>query len=411
MTAPAAPQISRPAGILPILAISASAGVAAALIYTPSIPDMAREFGRYVGDVQLTLTFYVIAFGACQLVHGPLSDRYGRRRLLLIGLALFAIGSLLCLLANDVPALFAARFVQAVGACAGVVVTRAAMRDLYGPVDAARALSIIAIAIAISPMIAPTIGGFLHVHFGWRASFELMALIASVLCALVWWRMPETNAALRAEASIWSIMTGGFRLLIKTRRFYAYAATLACAGGGFFGFMTGAPVVMIDLYGLDPDEYGMLTAFPSIGFVCGSVVSNRLTTRLGVDRLVAAGTMIQLVGGILAAAIALYGWIDIMAVFAPMFIYAFGNGLVIPNAMSASMNLHPGIAGAAAALSGFAQMTGASLGSAALSWAPKTSSLPLGLTLLGVGLFSFAMWRLFGGQKMAGGTMGGTTKS
>ena len=385
MTEPATPRpVHRPAGILPILAAAASAGVGAALIYTPSIPDMAREFDRYVGDLQLTLTFYVVAFGSCQLVHGPLSDRYGRRRLLLIGLALFAFGSLLCLLATGVGTLFAARFVQAVGACAGVVVTRAAMRDLYGPVDAARAMSVIAITISLAPMLAPTIGGFLHVRYGWRASFELMAAVAATLFVLVWWRMPETNTARRAETSIWRIMTSGFRMLLKTRRFYAYAATLFCAGGGFFAFMAGAPVIMIDLYGLDPDVYGMLTAIPSLGFVGGSLISNRLSVRLGVDRLVA---------------VALTGRVDIVAVFAPMFVYAFGNGLVIPNAMTASMNLHPGIAGAAAALSGFAQMTGATLGTALQSWAPKTSSLPLGLTLLGAGLFSFVMWRLFGAQK------------
>jgi MFS transporter, DHA1 family, multidrug resistance protein len=373
--------------LLLTLTMTSSLGMVASTIYVPSIPAIAGAFETSISRVQLTFVGYLLAFAASMLVLGPLSDRYGRRRTILCGLGLSAISSVACAISPTIDFLIAARVVQGIGACAGLVVGRAITREVWGREAAARVIAGRAIAATLMQAFAPILGGYLQGWFGWRCNFVVIGVIACVAMALVTRYVPEGRAA-----SVASSRTGGmlasYRTLIGTRRFLSYAFTAAGSHAGFHIFAAGAPAVLIVGFGIRPEDYGFYASLPPMGFLVGSFLSNRLTRRLGVDGLITIGCTVLIPAASIMVTLALLGVASPYAVIGPMILICCGSGLITPNATAGSLGVNAGMVGTASGLGSFMQMTGAAGATALLSLGPSGSPLMLASIIALVGLFA-----------------------
>jgi DHA1 family bicyclomycin/chloramphenicol resistance-like MFS transporter len=346
-------------------------------LYLPALPGMTAEFATDVARVQLTLSVFLIGFAVAQLFYGPLSDRYGRRPAMLFGLLLYLASSLACMLAPSIDALIAARFFQALGACAGPVLGRAIVRDVYGPVQAARVLAYISGAMAIAPMIGPFIGGWLTVWFGWRANFAALALFSAVQTAVVFRLLGESNAHKDPLATRPHRLLGNFRELIAGR---AYLGYLLCAAFGYaalFSFISGSSFVLIGLHGLTPQWFGASFGLVVTGYIVGTLLTGRHTLRLGTSRMVMMGALLGTAAGSLMAVLALAGVESVWAILLPMFVFMVATGLVMPNAIGGALAPYPKMAGAASALMGFVQMSLAAAVGIAVGHAYDRSAVPM----------------------------------
>jgi MFS transporter, DHA1 family, multidrug resistance protein len=372
--------------VLLSLTASSSLGLVASTIYVPSVPAIAHALHTSIARVQLTFVGYLLAFAISMLVLGPLSDRLGRRRTVLCGLALSAFASLVCAVSPTIEVLIAARVLQGIGACAGLVVGRALTREIWGPEAAAQVIAGRAIAATLMQACSPVVGGYLQASIGWRANFAAVAVLACFAMALMIRYVPGRGPASRPGVSGQGIVAS-YRLLIATRRFIGYAFAAAGAHAGFHIFAAGAPAVLIGKFGVTPDQYGYHAALPPLGFLVGSFFSNRLTVRLGVDGLIRIGAMVLIPAGLVMLGLAMFHVAGPLAVIGPMIFVCCGSGLITPNATAGSLGVNPRIVGAASGLGSFIQMTGAAGATAALSLGPGGSPLVLASVIAFAGLF------------------------
>jgi DHA1 family bicyclomycin/chloramphenicol resistance-like MFS transporter len=338
-----------------ILVTISAIGPLALNIFMPSMPGLQATFGVSYGTVQLTLTLYLIGMAVCQLFYGPMSDRFGRRPLLLFGLSVFVLASLLAALAPSIEMLIAARLLQAIGGAAGIVLARAMVRDVYDREKSASVIAYVTMAFVVAPMVAPVIGGLLDKASGWRASFWLLAVLGAGVLLASWRSLPETHVRRNREANGFNLLTGAIHLF-RLRRFRGYAMTLALSSSVFFAFLGGAPHVMMDVLQRTPLEYGMWFIVISLGYMCGNFLSGRYAERFGIDWLMLAGNASTLIGGFLCLAAAISGFLSPLTLFVPMAVAAFGNGLTIPNGTAGAISVDSRLTGAAAGWSGFTQM-------------------------------------------------------
>ena len=349
------PAAVRPPPIAILIAITAI-GPLALNIFLPSLPGLVRVFDTDYGTVQLALTLYLVGIACGQLIYGPLSDRFGRRPVLLAGLGVFVTGSLLAALAPSIGLLIGGRVVQAVGGCAGMVLGRAIVRDVYERDKAASTLAYITMAMAVAPALAPAIGGFLDVWFGWRASFLFVLVFGTVVLFWCLASARETNFQRQPLPGLRG-MAAGYRELLHSRVFLGYALNTAFTTAVFFAFLAGAPYIMIELLKRPASEYGALFILVSIGYAFGNFIAARLAVKVGARRLVLAGSLVNLTGVLVMGGVALAGEFSALGIFLPMCIVAAGNGLGMPNGIAAAISVNPRLAGSASGLLGFLQMS------------------------------------------------------
>ena len=381
--------------LLLTLTITCSLGQVASTIYVPSVPAIAAALETSVSRVQLTFVAYLAAFAVSMLVLGPLSDRCGRRRTMILGISLSALGSIACAASPTIEFLIGARVLQGIGLSGGLVVGRATVRDLYGEDGAAQIIAGLSIVLTLLQALAPIPGGYLQAWIGWRANFAAVAILAIVALALVLRHVPEASpregssrsgtAAVLARA-----MRASYRSLFQTRRFVAYALTAAGAHAGFHIFTAGAPAVLIIGLAIPPQDYGYYASLPPIGFLVGSFLSNRLTRRLGVDNLIAIGSALLIPAGFAMVALAALRFGSPYAIVGPMILICCGSGLITPNAVAGSLGVKVGIVGAASGLASFIQMIGAAGATAALSLGGNGNPLVLAVVIASAGLFAVA---------------------
>jgi len=379
----------RPPNSLPVTALLTALvalGPISTDLYLPSLPSLARYFAVGVGDIQLTLSVFLVGLATAQLVYGPLSDRFGRRPVLLVGLAIYAVASVVCMLSPSVPVLVAARFVQAVGACVGPVLGRAIVRDVYGREGAARVLAYMSAAMALAPAIGPILGGFLEQWFGWRINFLALVLYGTGGLIITWRILPETNKAPDEQAAQVIRILLGYRGFLNHRAYVGYVLCCAFAYSGIFAFISGSSYVLQEVVGLGPIGFGLCFAGIVIGYIIGTVMAGRLSRRLGIDRLVAVGAGIGVAGGALLLALALAASAETaiggaLLIVGPMLVFMIGVGLVLPNSIAGAIGPFPRAAGAASALLGFTQMTGAAAIGIAVAALYDGSAVPMTATI------------------------------
>jgi DHA1 family bicyclomycin/chloramphenicol resistance-like MFS transporter len=373
--------------LLLTLTMSSSLGMVASTIYVPSVPAIAAVFETPISRVQLTFVAYLLAFATSMLVLGPLSDRYGRRRTIICGLLLSALSSIACAASPSIEFLIAARVMQGIGACAGLVVGRAITRELWGREAAAQVIAGRAIAATLMQAFAPVLGGYLQGWVGWRANFAAVAILAVVAMLLVFWVVPGNRAADPPRLPMRG-MLANYHTLIGTPRFLSYAFTAAGSHAGFHIFAAGAPAVLIVGLGIRPENYGYYASLPPLGFLLGSFLSNRLTLRLGINGLITIGSAMLVPAGLSMVMLALLGIPSPYAVIAPMILVCCASGLITPNATAGSLGVNARIVGTASGLGSFMQMTAAAGATAALSLRPGGSQLMLAIIIALAGLFA-----------------------
>jgi len=330
-------------------------------LYLPALPGMTRALGADVATGQLTLSVFLAGFAVSQLFYGPLSDRFGRRPVLLAGVAIYVAAGVACALAPTIEALIGFRFLQALGACAGPVIARAVVRDLWGREGAARVLAYMAMAMALAPAVGPILGGQLIVAFGWRANFWFLVGFGAVVLAATLALLAESNRHRDPEAVRPARLARNYAILFGHRAYRGYVAVVAFSYSGIFCFISGSSFLFVEVIGLGPDLYGLCFTAIVVGYMVGSFAAGRLTTRLGIERMIALGTAIQVAGGLVMAGCAAAGWLGVVPVVGPFFVFMVGAGLTLPNAMAGAVGPFPTMAGLASALLGFFQMGVAAL--------------------------------------------------
>ena len=353
----------KPEGLLVTAIVTAlvAFGAISTDLYLPSLPAIAAHFEADAGAVQLTLSVFLVGFAVSQLVHGPLSDRFGRKPVLICALALYLVSSLACALAETLTLLIVARFLQAVGACAGVVLGRAIVRDVHGRERAAKVLSYVASAMALAPVLGPILGGYIEAWLGWRANFGALVGFGTLTLLAVVFLLPETNLWRDPRATDLGRSLANYRALAVDPLYRGYVLISSFAYGGIFAFISGSSFLLIDVLGLPPERYGLCFAAVVVGYMIGSFASGRLTLRFGLERMVALGALIVLVAGLLSGGLTLFGHLSVAGLVGPVFLFLLGAGLVLPNAVAGAIGPFPDRAGAASALLGFVQMTLAAL--------------------------------------------------
>lgn len=339
-----------------LLTVLVAVGPLSTDLYLPSLPAIAESFGSSDAQVQLTLSVFLAGFALSQLIYGPLSDRFGRRPVLVGGLAAYTAASVLCMTVQSIEALIAARFLQAVGACAGPVLGRAVARDIFGRHRVAQVLSYMAMAMALAPAVGPALGGYLQVLFGWQASFAILALCGLLVLAAVVMALPETNRHKDMSATRLGHILANYRTLAGDSVYRSHVLTHMLTFSGLFAFISGSSFVLIGTVGLSPDLFGIAFGVIVLGYILGSFASARLTRRLGLERMILLGLASALAGALPMAVLAFAAPPNALAIIAPVAVFMAGAGMVLPNAMAAALGPFPQMAGAASALLGFAQM-------------------------------------------------------
>ena len=360
----------------------------------PSLPATAEALGAAPATVQLTVTLFLAGFAVAQLIHGPLSDRIGRRRVLLGGLVVYVVGGLACWAAPSARLLVAGRLLQALGAGSGPVVGRAVVRDLYEPERAARVLGYMGTAMALTPILAPIVGGVVHVAFGWRAVYLALAACGAAFLGLALLLVPETNRRRDPDALRPGHLATNAADLLGDRSFLGYVLVVALMFGGQFAFISGSSFVLIEVLRVPPDVYGLCFGLVAFGLMTGSFLAARLTPRAGIDRLIAAGTSLGAVAGCLMAALAWGGVRTVPAVIGPMYAFAIGVGIVLPTAVAGAIGPFPRTAGLASAVLGFLQLTAAAAYGIAVGRLYDGTPVPMAVAIAAAGLAAAVAHRL-----------------
>ena len=383
-----------------ILLISSLVAVGALAIdlYIPSFPAMAADLAADPTRVELTMGAFLMGYALSQLVYGPLSDRFGRRHVLLLGMVIFVLSSFACAFAPDVDTLIALRFLQAFGACAGPAVGRALVRDLYELEQAARVFAYIAMVMIIVPILAPLLGAWFEILFGWRAHFAFMTLAGMLLLAASYACLGETNRFRDPTATRPAQMARNYFELLSNARFMGYSLSIAFAFAGVFAFVTASSFVLIELLALDPRVYALLFGLTAMGYAAGSYLSSRLIPRIGFDATIFLGGAIFLVSAVVMHGLAVGGIFNATAICVPMTALSIGNGMMIPNCQAGAIAPFPRMAGAAAAMMGFMSMGGAGIGGALVARFHDGTQLPMTFASLigGIGMvmvFYGLVWR------------------
>lgn len=361
--------------------------------YLPAMPTMAISLGASAGAMGWTISAYLAGFSLGQLLWGPIGDRYGRRMPVAIGLVLFIIGSAGCGLSTSAAMIICCRVVQAAGACAGVVLARAMIRDLYEGDRAAQMLSALMTVMAVAPLLGPVIGGQILVVAGWRAIFATLVAVG-VLTLIALLRLPETLPAYRRNREPLGEAFRKYRHLSRGRRLLGYAGAGGFFFAGTFAYIAASPFAYITYHHVPARLYGLLFGLGIVGIMVTSSVNSRLVTRFGTRRMLIAGSSAAALAGILLAVHAWADWAGLWGLVVPMFLFVSATGFIVANAVAGALTDFPNRAGAVSALVGAIQYGGGILGSALVGFFADGTPWPMGwvVGLSGIGCVACAMF-------------------
>lgn len=355
MTAPPARFLDRttPPHIFTLIVVT-GLGALAMNIFLPSLPAMATYFEADYRLMQLSVSLYLFVNAGLQVIIGPISDRFGRRPVILGGCALFLLATLGCLAANTIEVFLIFRMMQAV-IVTGLVLGRAVVRDMYDDAQAASQIGYVTMGMAVVPMIGPGIGGALEESFGWHANFWLLLVLGTAILALVWADLGETaqpqNTSLRDQIR-------EYPELLSSRRFWGYCLTASFASGAFFSYLGGAPYVGSEVFGLSAAKVGLYFGAPALGYFFGNWISGRFSMHVGINGMILWGSVASAIGMGLSLGLSVLGLQNATTFFGFMTFVGLGNGMVLPNATSGMLSVRPHLAGSASGLGGAIMLTG-----------------------------------------------------
>lgn len=324
-------------------------------MYLPALPEMRVQFGASVDQIQLTLSLFLVFFGLTQLICGPLADRFGRKPIIAAGIVIFVAASIGCAQASSITEIILFRCLQGVGACVGPVLGRTIVRDVHGPLKAASVLAYVAAIMALAPAVAPMIGGGLLNFFSWPAIFIALGVYTALVGMVYLSRFPETlPPEYKQPVHLFAILKN-FLLLLKDRVYVAYILCGALTYAGLFVFISGAPFVLIEYFGVPETQFGYYFFVIVIGYISGSFISGRLSKTVRSVALLRSGVLCLLSVTLLSVALYWLGMRGLFFVVLPMMFYAMGAGLIMPQVMAGALRHYPQMAGTASALMGFTQ--------------------------------------------------------
>ncbi len=338
-----------------ILVIIAMLGPLALNIFLPSMLGIQAHFQTSFSAVQLGLSLFLVSLAVAQLVLGTMSDRFGRRPVLLAGTGLFLFGTLVCLFAPAIEYFLIGRVIQGFGGSAGLILGRAILRDMYDRDQAASMIGYVTMGMAVAPMIGPAIAGYLDKYFGWQSSFWLLLVFAIGVLTASYLKVTETNKNPIPSIDFKSLYQS-YHDLMQIRIFWFYTGLSSCTTGMFFAFLGGAPFISEKVLGLTPDVYGLYFVLVALGYSLGNFLSGRFAARIGVFRMIMAGNILAMSAVCIMAILFLTFEASAPLLFGPMLILGLANGLVLPSAVAGAVSVNPRLAGSASGLMGSVQM-------------------------------------------------------
>ena len=341
----------------------------------PSLPSLAAHYVADYAVVALTISAYLGLTAVLQLVIGPLSDRYGRRPVILVSFAAFLVATIGCMAAPNIETFLAFRLAQATIA-SGMALSRAIVRDMFPPDAAASQIGYVTMGMAVMPMIGPMIGGFLDELLGWQSVFGFMFLAGAAALWLIFADLGETN---RLQSASFSAQFRAYPELIRSKRFWGYSATAALASGAFFAFLGGGPWVATEVLGMSPAQMGFYFGFIALGYMFGNFLSGRFATKVGLNRMMMLGALVATCGLGVSLGFLAVGLVHPVSFFGAILFLGLGNGLLLPSANAGVVSVRPHLAGSAAGLGGAMMVGGGALLSviAGLLLGPDTGAWPL----------------------------------
>jgi len=379
-------------------------------LYLPSLPVLAKALDTSAASAQYTLSLFFLGLAMGQLIYGPTSDRVGRRPVLMFGITLYLGASIACALAPGIKWLIVGRLVQGFGAAAGPVVARAAVRDVYAGPRAARVMSFVILVMAMAPLVAPALGGQILAFTGWRGVFWFLVGFSILCLGLTIRVLEETNGPERRAGRSLATLFGAYLKLLRERHAVAY---LLCGGsifGGLFAYVTGASFVYIDVFGVDPQWFGLYFALNVVGLVLGNLFNGQLVMRFGYRRLLGYGVGVSLSGGLALLAVALSDPASLVYVAIPLFFAVGSIGIVGANTVAGLLDIFPQNAGAASALFGVVQFLMGAIGGGLVGALPFGAVTSMATVMAGgssLGMIAFLYLRSI--DMAAGAASQGTT--
>lgn len=323
----------------------------------PSLATIAVELNTSIKNTQTAITVYILGVALGQLVYGPLSDRYGRRPLILLGGIVFTVANIAVALSTGITELLILRALQAVGGCSGMVLTRAMVRDCYPENRAASALGYITVAMVVAPASAPLIGGIIDEAASWRYGFGLLSLLGLGQIIIARFLLPETNLH-RVTGPLFGSLARGFRSLLGYRAFLAYMACNTLVISAFFAFLVAGPYAVTVAFGMTPTDYGLYSLVMAVGYTLGNWIAGRFGERMGGTSMMRLGTVIYAITAIGMALLWAIFEHSVLLLFIPISVSSIGTGLALPGIMAGALSINPRLAGSASALMGTIPMLG-----------------------------------------------------
>jgi DHA1 family bicyclomycin/chloramphenicol resistance-like MFS transporter len=388
----------QPRGVpLWLLTLVTFSGTLAMHIFVPALPSAARDLGTGIGPMQMTVSLYIVGLAAGQLVYGPLADRFGRRPVLMGGLALYAVAGLAAALAPNAHALIAARLFQALGGCAGLVLGRAIVRDTALPREATRRLAVMNLMVMVGPGIAPLLGSVLAATSGWRSILFLLFGLGIANLVLTWRLLPETRPP-TANSNL-PALARNYRRLLSSHRFLGFALGGGCATTSMYAFIAAAPFIFVDQLRRPPTEVGIYLAVLISGVWLGSLLTSRLISRVATEQLLMSANVASVLAAFAFLGLVLFGHLSAASAIGCMFVFAMGSGMASPTALTLAISVSPEVAGSASGLYGFTQMVVGAL-STALAGLGHDPALAVALVLAAAGtLGQLSFWIALRGRR------------
>lgn len=353
-------------------------------MYLPALPALQVYFKASEGAIQLTLASFFVGFSLGQTLYGPLADRFGRKPPLYVGMFVFTLASAACAFAASVQALTAFRLLQSLGACAGSVISRAMVRDLFPPEETRRVYSALILVMGVSPLAAPLLGAYLMTWFGWKSIFLSVALVGALATVGLHFRLPESLPSARPLSLSYIFAT--YRGLLADRFFLGASLATGFSSAGMFAYIAGAPFVFINIFGVSPDHFAWFFAANAAAVVIGAQINGRVLHGHAPEKLMRIAAFVQAAAGILLIAAAAGGAKGLASIALPLFLYLATIGFVFPNAVALALANHGHVAGMASALLGTLQFSMAAIATLTLGAIDSSTAFPMAAMICACGV-------------------------